>query len=154
MIAIIMAIIIDVVVIIITVIIIQLSLRNIGEGWGSRKEALSLSALEPPDFDPDSHYRKLLPLCPLQADLLTVLSQPVPRHGQELGCALCDCFADPSPITLRSRAWARFPPCLESAVVCVASWKHSRHEALLNHSFPRAGICCLLNKRCPGWRLL
>ena len=65
------------------------------------------------------------------------------------GCTPCTRCRALHSITTCPHPAIHFPPVWISGSVC-ASWKHSRHKALLNHGFPRAGIYYLLNKRCPS----
>lgn len=109
----------------------------------------------PPTAENSSYYKKLGRSVPSSPSCQPSLFQPgkrlpVARPRLELGGALCNPCAALHSITWAPRPGIAFPPWLVSAVLCVASWKHSRHEALLNHSFPRVGTCYLVNKGRPG----
>lgn len=110
---------------------------------GGRKETLSLSALKPPGFDLASQRRNPCLCVPCMCAGQTSLFQP--RKEAPLSRGTGRSWAIPSASTVKLSSPSPcaqppgigFPPWLESAGLCVASWKHSRPEAPLNR-FPQS----------------
>lgn len=103
---------------------------------GGRKETLSLFALKPPDFDLDSEHRNpLSPACSTTSHLFSGPGRRLPCSEAQPGVggvpsASTVKFSPSSPCA--QHPGVSFPPWLETAGLCVASWKHSRPETLLN----------------------